>query len=189
MSKSKAKAKAKANSVLNAFEDFSAWDTTSYEHDDTPKAFKRLMQFKNKLTEKKNTPKPTPTLVSSFSKPKPSTSTPAETNSASSNAQSLIKFAEAGSKLSAKRKAYQKKRDERKRAKKQKSSLERDYQSSRTVIKSVRDIVQEPPKLLVKPKKVFKKEVQRGDDETDSELELSGFSDFDEDAVDFSDLD
>jgi hypothetical protein len=196
MTKSRTK---NAASLQNPFPfedcDFSSQPAT-YQHDDTPKAFKRLMQFKNARSQgsvcasvgKANVSN----TSSSFANPNITTASKKTGNEPSlppKPSQNLIKFAEAGTKISAKKKAYHKKRDERKRAKKQNSALERDFHNTRPVIKNVRDTVQEPPKVLAKPKKVFKKEIQsvtRG--EENSESSISGFSDFDADDVNFSDL-
>ena len=175
-------------SIQNPFDDSAlATQPATYEHDDTPKAFKRLMQFKAKMAQKP-APKPfSPVKPVSYPSTTKKIIATEEAAPVSRTAQSLIKFAEAGSKISEKRKAYLKKRDERKRAKKQNSAVERDFHSSRQIIKSVRDVVQEPPKALVKPKKVFKKEIQSAKDSDDESLP-SGFSDFDAEDVDFSDL-
>lgn len=158
------------------------------------------MQFKNKLLRNNNSnnkvskPKPVPFAAKSSTKPAintTSTTPSAPAPASSSRLQNLIKFAEAKP-ISARRKAYHKRRDERKKSKKLKAQLEHEHHSTGPTIRSVRDVVQEPPRLLARPKKVFKKEVaSSGAYATDSDglSELSGFSDFDGEAVDFgSDL-
>ncbi len=175
----------KGNSIQSPFDgSTSTAQPKTYEHDDTPKAFKRMMQLKTKMAMKHVTTSTKPTIIYA----KPSTvSKPTSESLASKTAQNLIKFAESATRISAKKKAYHKKRDDRKRAKKQNSALERDFHSSRTIVKDVRDIVKEPPKSLPQPKKVFKKEIQKGETDEEDEGNLSGFSDFDADAVDFDD--
>lgn len=185
---------------MGMHEDFPA--PSVYEHDDTPKAFRRLMQQKNQrkdyaanqTTQKPasiNKDKKNTTITSSDSKAvrygetfseyntrmireKKNNNTSASDNKKVSNhpqhlqqhedlqskTQSATKttsFAEASKSLRKKRKAHLKARDLKKKA--QKSNNHADFEDSRNVSRAryIKDIVDAPPKLEIKPKKVFKR--------------------------------
>ena len=158
----------------------------SYEHDDNPKAFLRLMQMKEQMISGKKPTKSNSDRVyeKKASKPETKSQEKAEpTNTltkTSASAQSKAMIWNQPKQISAKRKAYLKKRDEKKKEKKTLAAQEREYRlNGRTgVVKHVRDVVQEPPKALVQPKKVFKREINKESGDSDSELP-SDFEDYD----------
>lgn len=161
----------------------------TYEHDDTPKAFLRLMRMKeqmmsgkkptantkqsDKLFEKKvvkSDVKPQEKVQNISSAITAMTSRPATSNAMIWNQQKQI---------SAKRKAYLKKRDDKKKEKKLLAEQEREYRLNGRmgVVKHVRDVVQEPPKTLIKPKKVFKREINQQSGDSDEDFP-SDFEDY-----------
>lgn len=139
-----------------------------YAFDDTPKAFKRMMQRKNSNPsdfKKSKTEEPVSASVvkrtSSFDQPASSNAKIIKSTSASAS-QTSTKYTPTASSLAAgfktirsKRKAHLQSRDLKKKLKRFDSQAEHFLPQS-ALSRDVRDVVQEPPKLH-QPKKTFKR--------------------------------
>lgn len=161
-----------------------------YAFDDTPKAFKRMMQRKNfnpsdfkKSKTEDHVPASVVKRSSSFDQP---ASTNAKivksTSTSASNLQTSTKHTLTASSLAAgfktirsKRKAHLQSRDLKKKLKRFDSQSEHFLPQS-ALSRDVRDVVQEPPKLH-QPKKTFKRV-------KDDREELKSWSDLEEEEVD-----
>lgn len=148
---------------------------SSYAFDDTPKAFKRMLQRKNGDQEayKKSKQQQAEVLTIKRSAKddtigKSSISNDSQTTAATVNKSSTA----AGFKtVRTKRKAHLQARDLKKKLKRFDTTRELPFHPSNTR-KDVRDVVQEPPKLQ-QPKKTFKKV-------KDDREELKSWSDYED---------
>jgi hypothetical protein len=149
-----------------------------YGFDDTPKAFKRMLQRKDEIFGKRNKSSDgidtsavhhgTKRSFESVDTSKSTVKTSQKlhkaqnvytTTTTSTNATAATKTKNTATNnktLRAKRKAHLQSRDLKKKQKRQGNVLDQTLHGSlrRT---DVRDVVQEPPKLAVKPKKTFKR--------------------------------
>lgn len=162
---------------------------SSYDFDDTPKAFKRMLQRKNGDTEAYKKSKQQQADHHHFKrsaaeqppvtdkKQKVSDNTQSKSQSQDSNsiktftAPASLSLATGFKTVRAKRKAHLQSRDLKKKLKRFDASRELPSHPSHTR-KHVRDVVQEPPKLH-QPKKTFKKV-------KDEREELKSWSDYED---------
>ena len=158
-----------------------------YKFDDTPKAFKRMMQRKEASGDFKKVKSDEPSVSSSaikrnysfdhHSNTKVSKSTPHTAKTSHVGTAAAVSVSAGFKIIRSKRKAHLQSRDLKKKLKRFDSQSDHFLPQS-TLSRDVRDVVQEPPKLH-QPKKTFKKI-------KDEREELRAWNDLDDDDDNFA---